>query len=136
VAKTAQAKQQEKTNLPAASTKYAHPAAEGKDDCSFCHGNMKSVAIPPKEICLKCHEHLKDNRPFIHGPVASDCMACHNPHVSSTRALLTKTGNPLCFDCHDRPGVEKAEAHEGLKADDLCLSCHDPHGAKDRFLLI
>jgi predicted CXXCH cytochrome family protein len=133
--KTAKAEQQEKTNLPSAPTKYIHPAAEGKDDCSFCHGSMKNVVMPPRDICLKCHEHLKENRPFIHEPAAADCMACHNPHESSTKTLLTKTGNPLCFDCHSRQDVEKAEVHGGLKADELCLSCHDPHGGKDRFLL-
>ena len=134
--KTAKEKQSERAEPISAPTKYKHPPAEGKDDCSFCHGPMKRMVLPPKDMCLKCHDHLKENRPFIHGPAAVDCIVCHNVHESQTKTLLRKVGNILCFDCHDKEGVQKAEPHKELKEEELvCLSCHDPHGGKDKFFL-
>jgi len=116
--------------------RYKHPAAEGKDDCSFCHGATISVLLPPKDACLKCHAHLKETRPFIHGPAASDCVVCHNVHEAKTKQLLRVVGNPLCFICHQQGTLEKSRGHEGINEKKAaCLSCHDPHGGKDKFFL-
>jgi predicted CXXCH cytochrome family protein len=134
--KTAKAGQPKKAELPPETPRYKHPPAEGKDDCSFCHGPMNRMGLPPKDMCLKCHEHVKEKRPFIHGPAVVDCIVCHNVHESKTKTLLRKIGNSLCIDCHEKEGVQKAEPHKELKEEDLvCLSCHDPHGGKDRFFL-
>ncbi|MEW6374959.1 MAG: cytochrome c3 family protein [Thermodesulfobacteriota bacterium] len=135
-AKTAKAGQLKRAELPPETPRYKHPPAEGKDDCSFCHGSISRIVIPPKDICLKCHEHLKEKRPFIHGPAAVDCVVCHNVHESETKTLLRKIGNILCFDCHSKEEIQKADPHKELKEEELvCLSCHDPHGGKDKFFL-
>lgn len=143
---TARAGQQQKKKgeLPPETPRYKHPAAEGKDDCSFCHGKVTRLVLPPKDMCLRCHEHLKDNRPFMHGPAVVDCIVCHNVHDGETKALVRKIGNPLCYDCHDRGGLQeglqegtpRAEAHSKLNDGNVaCLFCHDPNGGKDRFFL-
>lgn len=125
-----------KTEFARQLIEFRHPPAEGKDDCSFCHGPMTRIVIPPKNMCLRCHEHLKENRPFLHGPAVVDCVFCHNVHRSQTRTLLRKVDNSLCFDCHDQQSVLDSEPHRKLKNEQrLCLSCHDPHGGKDRFFL-
>src|SRR4030042_7100449 len=130
--KTAKAEETKKVELPPQTPRYKHPPAEGKDDCSFCHGPVSRIIIPPKDMCLKCHEHLKENRPFMHGPAVVDCIVCHNVHESQTKTLLRKVGNILCFDCHDKAGVVNGEPHKELKeVEFVCLSCHDPHGSKD-----
>jgi len=134
--KTAKIEQTKKIEPPPQIPRYKHPPAEGKDDCSFCHGAISRIIIPPKDMCMKCHEHLKESRPFIHGPAAVDCIVCHNVHESQTRTLLRKVGNILCFDCHNKAGVVDAEPHKELKEKEfVCLSCHDPHGSKDKFFL-
>jgi predicted CXXCH cytochrome family protein len=128
--------QREKKEQSTEKPKFKHPAAEGKDDCSFCHGKVTSAAMPPKDICVKCHQHLKEKRPFLHGPAVVDCIVCHNPHESETKTLLKKKGGDLCQDCHDIKDVQKAEPHKDMKPDELlCDSCHDPHGGKDKFFL-
>lgn len=134
--KTAKVEETKKVELPLKLPRYKHPPAEGKDDCSFCHGPVSRITVPPKDMCLKCHEHLKENRPFMHGPAAVDCVVCHNVHDSPTKNLLRKVGNIVCFDCHDKTGIVNAEPHKELKEEELvCLSCHDPHGGKDKFFL-
>lgn len=135
-AKIASVKQEAQAETPSEIVYYRHPPAEGKDDCSFCHGPVSQIVIPPKDMCLKCHEHLKENRPFLHGPAVVDCVFCHNVHRSQTKTLLRKTGNLLCFECHDQQSVIQGESHRELKEEEfVCLSCHDPHGGKDRFFL-
>ena len=134
--RTAKAVETKKVERPPQTPRYKHPPAEGKDDCSFCHGAVSRIVIPSKDMCLKCHEHLKENRPFMHGPAVVDCIVCHNVHESQTKTLLRKLGNILCFDCHDKTGVVNAEPHKELKEEEfVCLSCHDPHGGKDKFFL-
>src|SRR4030042_843662 len=80
--KTARLKQIERAESPPAPPRYKHPPAEGKDDCSFCHGPMNRMVLPPKDMCLKCHTHVKGNLAFIHGPAVVDCVVCHNVHES------------------------------------------------------
>lgn len=136
--KTAKVEQPKRVELPPPPPppRYTHPPAEGKDDCSYCHGPLNRIVVPPKDMCLKCHKHLKESRPFIHEPAVVDCIVCHDPHESQLKTLLRKIGNSLCFDCHDKESVVKAEPHKDLKDDELiCLSCHDPHGGKDQFFL-
>lgn len=116
--------------------RYMHPAAEGKDDCSFCHSATTDVFLPPKNACLKCHEHLRDTRPFVHGPAASDCVVCHNVHVADTKELLRIKGNLLCFVCHQQETLIRGKGHEGvIENSRSCLSCHDPHGGKNKSFL-
>jgi predicted CXXCH cytochrome family protein len=136
VAVSAKAEKPTRAEQPQQAVLHKHPPAEGKDDCSFCHGPVNRMVLPSKDICLKCHEHVKDKRPFIHGPAAVDCVVCHNVHESQVKTLLKKVGNMACFECHDKEGIQKTEPHKEMKEDELvCLSCHDPHGGKDKFFL-
>lgn len=113
---------------------YRHPPPDGTDDCSFCHGSVSRMVIPPRDICVKCHTHVHEKHRFVHGPAAVDCVACHNIHESRTKTLLAKTAPQLCFNCHDQEALKSTDAHAG--AGELeCLSCHDPHGGNDRFFL-
>jgi predicted CXXCH cytochrome family protein len=124
------------TSVAEAPARHRHPAAEGTDDCSFCHGATISVLLPPKNACLRCHTHLKEGRSFIHGPAASDCVVCHNVHMAETKELLRASGDLLCFICHQQETLNKGKGHEGInEKKTACLACHDPHGGKDRFFL-
>ncbi len=121
-------------------TQFSHPSENVKESCSFCHESITNMVIPPRDICLKCHSHIKDTRPFLHGPAAIDCLVCHDVHKSEVKTLLRKIGNFLCFDCHyigaEKKMLEKTEAHRELTDDEIvCLQCHDPHGGSDRFFL-
>jgi predicted CXXCH cytochrome family protein len=126
-------RKKEPTSSP---TRYRHPPVEGRDDCSFCHGPLNRIALPPGDICLKCHTDNSKKFSFIHPPAISECTGCHDPHESQAKALLKKMGNSLCFDCHDQKEVQEKEPHREMKKDELiCLSCHHPHGGGDRSFL-
>ena len=119
--------------------RYRHPSAGALGECSLCHGDTKALVIPGKDMCVKCHSHVKEKRSFIHGPAVLDCIVCHDPHESKARSLLKVTGNELCFACHyrhDREDAYKADAHKEVEGKEfLCLDCHDPHGGNDRFFV-
>ncbi len=120
-------------------TKFQHPSSSPQNECSICHGPLGKMETPPKDMCMKCHTHIKKGRAFIHGPAALDCAVCHDVHDSTTKSLLKKSEEPLCFDCHYSGDPERAfeiEAHQLVRDDEQsCLSCHDPHGGNDRFFL-
>ena len=120
--------------------RYRHPSGgSAAGECSLCHGDTKALVIPGKDMCVKCHTHVKEKWSFIHGPAVLDCIVCHDPHESKVRSLLKVMGNELCFACHYRQNREdayKAEAHEEVEGKEfLCLDCHDPHGGNDRFFV-
>ena len=62
------------------------------------------------------------------------CSDCHNPHGSTTEALLkTDLINDTCYKCH----AEKRGPFlfEHLPVRENCASCHDPHGSVNEFML-
>jgi predicted CXXCH cytochrome family protein len=119
--------------------RYTHPSAGTEGGCALCHGPPKDLIIPGKDMCVRCHAHVREKKPFIHGPAVLDCIVCHEPHESKTKSLLKIIGNELCFECHYRQNREDAyttEEHRDLEEKEfVCLSCHDPHGGKDRFFV-
>jgi predicted CXXCH cytochrome family protein len=62
------------------------------------------------------------------------CFSCHDPHGGDNVAMVRKTGNSLCLDCHGPnaqagPHAPSVEAHTHHKADspgNECIACHMP----------
>jgi len=125
--------------LPVLPLRYTHPSAGTEGGCALCHGPPKELVIPGKDMCVRCHAHVREKKPFIHGPAVLDCIVCHEPHESKTKSLLKIIGNELCFECHYRQNREdayKTEEHRDTEeVEFVCLACHDPHGGKDRFFV-
>jgi len=119
--------------------RYTHPSAGTEGGCALCHGPPKDLIIPGKDMCVRCHAHVREKKPFIHGPAVLDCIVCHEPHESKTQSLLKIIGNELCFECHyrqNRDDAYKTEEHRDTEDREfVCLACHDPHGGKDRFFV-
>ncbi len=61
-----------------------------------------------------------------HGPFeAGECKACHQRSDRRNPGKVTRTGNGLCFDCHDE-----------IKGRASCTGCHNPHNSRRRKLLL
>jgi predicted CXXCH cytochrome family protein len=62
------------------------------------------------------------------------CFSCHDPHGSENVAMVRKTGNALCLDCHGPntqagPHAATIEQHTHHKAGSPgseCAACHMP----------
>ncbi len=69
---------------------------------------------------------------YIHGPVAAgDCLACHDPHVSSYKYLLWADSKiKLCLSCHtdkEKEFEEPGYKFHGIINGKGCVVCHSPH---------
>ncbi len=139
--------------------KYIHgPVALGV--CSVCHNphgdayRFQLWADGKGELCVTCHadkQVLYDENSSItvHGIIkGGGCTACHNPHASDERFLLTMPINELCISCHNKyEGIKTGHPVGGhpLAGDRdprrkdrefACTGCHNPHGSKYKYLLI
>ena len=107
--------------------------------CSNCHTIMTSVsdrfqlktAFQP-DTCFQCHKDRQaqmfrsSHMPMREGKIV--CSDCHNPHGSTTEALLrTDTINDTCYKCHAEKRGPFLFEHEPVREN--CLNCHDPHGS-------
>ncbi len=122
-------------NSPAtAKQRYGEHGPYAARLCDACHiQGSNNLVLPKEELCLRCHV-LKLDRAMLHGPLASgNCVICHGPHGSSNRFLLVADAKEFCLYCHDRDGIMKREAHQGVDAE--CTVCHDAHGSDNQFLL-
>ena len=62
------------------------------------------------------------------------CFSCHDPHGGDNVAMVRKTGNALCLDCHGpnaqagphAPSVEAHTHHQAGSAGNECIACHMP----------
>ncbi len=65
---------------------YVH-APYAARQCSACHdpSNSYSLVKEVPDLCLSCHPRKDLSK--IHATV-TDCLSCHSPHESETRALL------------------------------------------------
>jgi predicted CXXCH cytochrome family protein len=62
------------------------------------------------------------------------CFSCHDPHGTDNVAMVRKSGNALCLDCHGpnaqagphAPSVEAHTHHKAGSAGNECIACHMP----------
>ncbi len=113
--------------------------------CSNCHTIMKAVSakyqvktafIP--DTCFQCHKDRQaqifrsSHMPMREGKVV--CTDCHNPHGSTTEALLrADSDNDLCYKCHAEKRGPFLFEHEPVREN--CDNCHDPHGTVNEYSL-
>jgi predicted CXXCH cytochrome family protein len=98
----------------------SHPPAMG-GDCAGCHQphasrTRKLLRAKPADLCRSCHKDVQpvghpavDHPSFKDGAVAKgrpgrsfDCTACHLPHGSPHKKLLTAEWGTLCESCHQQ----------------------------------
>ena len=117
-----------------------HRLQEGILECTSCHdvhepstrwmlGGFKD------ETCADCHVDKMGPFVFEHGSVrGEDCTACHTPHGSPNRHMLTfQNVAELCYSCHAAvPGF-----HSRFVLESQCTNCHSTiHGSHlDPFFL-
>jgi DmsE family decaheme c-type cytochrome len=113
--------------------------------CVNCHTIMKSVsrknqlktAFEP-DTCFQCHKDRRaqmfssSHMPMREGKIV--CSDCHNPHGSTTEALLKKDSiNEVCYTCHAEKRGPFLFEHEPVREN--CDNCHDPHGTIQQYSL-
>jgi predicted CXXCH cytochrome family protein len=62
------------------------------------------------------------------------CFSCHDPHGGENVAMVRKTGNALCLDCHGPNAqagphaatIEQHTHHRAGSAGSECIACHMP----------
>jgi predicted CXXCH cytochrome family protein len=62
------------------------------------------------------------------------CFSCHDPHGGDNVAMVRKTGNALCLDCHGpntqvgphAPTLEQHTHHKAGSTGSECIACHMP----------
>lgn len=113
------------------------PVAVG--DCAACHthhaGNFpKLLAGKGSDACYSCHKDKQTDfasKPFVHAPMKTGCVQCHNPHSSDHKfVLIGEHTKGVCFACHKDKHKEIAGAkvkHGGLELEAGCMACHSPH---------
>lgn len=104
------------------------------------HSDKYNLRLGAKgEICLKCHETVKENlRSRFSHPLAKkgECTGCHDPHTSSHQNLLTADTTKLCYSCHKEVLPENARSTHETAMGGNCRKCHDPHGSNNKFILV
>ncbi len=113
--------------------------------CTNCHTIMTSVSAQNQlktafqpDTCFQCHKDRRaqmfrsSHMPMREGKIV--CSDCHNPHGSTTEALLrTDTVNDTCYKCHAEKRGPFLFEHAPVREN--CLNCHDPHGSINEFSL-
>jgi predicted CXXCH cytochrome family protein len=113
---------------------YFHPPFV-EQQCDNCHDTKSSqkLVLPPKKLCVTCHEDFTKNKKTVHYPVSEGaCMECHDPHQSTNKTLLKKPVPEICFTCHEEKDIKANPAHEGQT---MCTECHNPHASNEEKLL-
>jgi len=113
--------------------------------CTNCHTIMKAVsaqwnlktAFLP-DTCFQCHKDRRaqmfrsSHMPMREGKVV--CTDCHNPHGSTTEALLRQDSiNDNCYTCHAEKRGPFLWEHEPVREN--CTNCHEPHGSINEYSL-
>lgn len=109
-------------------------------DCHRVHSTKDPVLVAETQagVCFECH---KDRRAEIlkssTHPIKSGfqpCSSCHNPHGSTSRALMVKESvNATCATCHAEKRGPYLWEHPVAKDD--CTNCHNPHGTNNAGML-
>jgi len=112
----------------------SHRLAEGAVSCASCHdphaprSGMRLGGFQ-QSVCRKCHAD-KDG-PFVFEHAATrveGCSACHTPHGSANRHMLTHQDNgALCYTCHaTAPQFHLGFGPGPARFDErtVCTNCH------------
>ena len=161
---------------------FVHSPATDEDGCIGCHSphsssRKKLLISGGRELCLSCHDKtiavddrkitnidklLKESK-FVHEALEKSCNACHDPHASNNKFLMTTsypTGNyakgteenyEMCFECHDADLLlaEKTKYATEFRDGDInlhflhvnkekgrtCNNCHSLHGSSREHLI-
>ncbi|MEW5800834.1 MAG: cytochrome c3 family protein [bacterium] len=114
--------------------------------CSFCH--LSKDANEPfrlkkektGELCYQCHDGEKYRTAIgqdAHKAVQEGrCLACHAPHASDSKGLLSYREPWVCYQCHLQvlKETEQRSVHKPMK-NGQCTVCHDPHSAQVKWPL-
>lgn len=111
------------------------PYAE--NNCFACHASASAVMLTQDDsaLCLRCHEKIVDQYPFMHGAVVGQaCLWCHEPHESPNEHLLRQPAPAVCLQCHGDELQRRNDANAFIipQHSDLsksCLTCHVGHGS-------
>ncbi len=113
--------------------------------CTNCHTIMRAVSAQNQlktafqpDTCFQCHKdrraqmYRSSHMPIREGKVV--CADCHNPHGSTTEALLRQDSiNDNCYTCHAEKRGPFLFEHAPVREN--CLNCHDAHGSINEFSL-
>jgi predicted CXXCH cytochrome family protein len=121
---------------------FTHFPIDREDQCQDCHnlrGDRPSYTkMIPSATCTsgQCHAQLGKGK-VVHGPVGSGtCIACHNPHGTPFKYIVTRPGGEGCYICHDTKREEfKGKVIHSPVAAGECIDCHDPHQSSLKFQL-
>ena len=113
--------------------------------CTNCHVLMERRSDKAMlsrggvvQTCAQCHPIKRaqvarlEHMPLPEGKMS--CTDCHNPHGSTTPAMLVKDSpNAVCYTCHaDKRGPFLWE-HPPVS--ESCMNCHNPHGSTQVYML-
>lgn len=119
-----------------------HLPIEREDQCQDCH-SLKGEPFSykkmiPSATCVspQCHSQMGKGN-FVHGPVGSGtCIACHNPHGTPFKNMMTRPGAEGCYICHETEAEEfKGKSVHAPVSEGGCSDCHDPHQSPLRYQL-
>jgi DmsE family decaheme c-type cytochrome len=104
-----------------------HRLRAGVLECTSCHdphgpGAGARLGGFDRQPCATCHSDKDGPFVFEHGAqIVDGCVACHSPHGSPNRRLLTfQSTAALCYSCHAAvPG-----SHSRFTLDTVCTQCH------------
>ena len=113
--------------------------------CTNCHTIMRAVSAQNQlktafqpDTCFQCHKdrraqmYRSSHMPMREGKIV--CADCHNPHGSTTEALLRQDSiNDNCYTCHAEKRGPFLFEHAPVREN--CLNCHDPHGSINEYSL-
>jgi len=125
----------------------SHPLGRGAVDCVDCHNPhapapRSALGGFKQQTCLQCHTEYQGPWFFQHEVVAVEgCDACHAPHGSINRRLLTyQRVSDLCLQCHPgQPFFHDATDTAGMRTTQIndCTSCHNAiHGSNNNALFL
>lgn len=125
----------------------SHPVGRGGMSCIDCHdphaaSERRLLGGFKQSACLSCHSEYRGPWFFEHEVVAVEgCTACHAPHGSVNRHLLTyqRVGD-LCLQCHPgQPFFHDATDDGGERTTGIndCTRCHSEiHGSNNDALFL